>query len=119
MDKSTTWHQHRRTQTWIRISTRREAGKQQSTLYLGGPVDDGRDEAARPAPVGDEVHEHGQLRLQHLRGELALPNEPGRRAAPNARARASEPTWRRAASGLPGLSAGQAGRGRKAGPAGG
>jgi hypothetical protein len=81
MDKSTTWHQHRRTQTWIRISTRREAGKQQSTLYLGGPVDDGRDEAARPAPVGDEVH--------------------------------------RAASGLPGLSAGQAGRGRKAGPAGG
>lgn len=53
---------------------------------LGGPVDDGRDEAARPAPVGDEVDEHGQVRLQHLRLELALPDEPHRRATPHARA---------------------------------
>jgi hypothetical protein len=88
--------------------------------YLWGPIDDGGDEAARPAPVGDEVNEDGQLRLEHLRRELALRDELGGRGAPNARARARarEPAcWRRAAAG-PGREA-ERGLDRESGPAGG
>uniref|UniRef100_A0A8R7TCU1 Uncharacterized protein n=1 Tax=Triticum urartu TaxID=4572 RepID=A0A8R7TCU1_TRIUA len=75
---NTTRHQ------WHFLPTR-EGCRQRARAYLGGPVDDGRDEAAGPAPVSDEVDEHGQVRLHHLRLELALLDELPRRAAEEGR----------------------------------
>jgi hypothetical protein len=103
------------------VHERASIKKQQSNQYLGSPIHDGRNEAARPTPVGNEVHEHGQLRLQHVCRELALPDELYRRAAPNARARGRELAWgsrRHAAASRRGMVRRQAERGGEARSAG-
>lgn len=100
-------------------------------LNLGSPLDDGADQAAGPAPIGDEIYQDGEVRPQHLRRELALtdrlhgaaahPQPPGRRrraAEGTGRASPPESPRRRGAAEVETMGGGR-GRERSSGSGGG